>query len=699
MARGRSGGSHRAGRPVATPSSPVEAGAGGGFITELHGVRGIALALVVLFHVFGQGRVSGGVDVFLFFSGFLLTGSMYRRSLKRQAGAVVGHYARTLLRLAPAAMAVLAAVVVAILVLRPLSSQAQDLREVRASLLYYQNWELIWSQLSYGAAGPNASPLQHFWSLSLQGQFFLVWPWCVVALVALGRRLSRDPWRVVVVGTTVVTATSFAVAQAMVRADQPVAYFHTASRWWELTLGGLLALVLMRVSLPSQLRPWAGWAGLALVVSSGFVVNGASAFPGPWVLLPLTGAALVLLGSGATRGPQKVLQTRPLTRLADIAYELYLWHWPILIFLLMIQDRDTVGPRSAAFVIVVSAAAAWLTHTLISRPLSRARTARPSRVLWPIATVLAALAVLTTTLAVQADRLVQRSLDVSSYTAEDYPGARVVIDPGLAREKYPLPVGPPADVAARNAEPAMNSPCWQGGKINATAKPIQWCDDPGSPQGPTIALVGSSRAEAWQPALQRVAAANGWSLRTTARGGCPLSGSSRFDQCVRWQDMVLDDLIRTRPTAVVIEATEVDKSGERAERLVDPDGDAWRRLTEAGIDVFALRAPPRFLESPPTCAAQLNDGATASPCDQPVSKLYAPKSPFADVARNVERLHELDLVSSICPRGVCPVVLGNLITNRDTRHFTAAFAATLAPAIQQQMRTAMPSLFSTSSPS
>ena len=661
-----------------------------GFIAELHGVRGIALALVVLFHVFGQGRVSGGVDVFLFFSGFLLTGSMFRRSVAGQTGRVTRHYARTLLRLAPAAVTVLAAVVAAILLLRPLASQGDDLREVRASLLYYQNWELIWSQLSYGAAGPNASPLQHFWSMSLQGQFFLVWPWCVVALVSLGMRGGRDPWRIAVLGTSLITATSFLIAQVMVRSDQPVAYFHTASRWWELTLGGLLALVLMRWNLPSLLRPWAGWTGLVIVVAGGFVVNGGTVFPGPWVLLPLTGAALVLLGAGASGGPRGVLQTRPLTRLADIAYELYLWHWPILIFLLVIQDREVVGPRSGVFVVVVSTAAAGITHTVISRPLGRAKAARRARVLWSVGAVLTAAAVLSSALAVQVDRSVQRTL-AASYVAEDYPGAEAVRNPSLSQESYPMPLGPPADVAGLDTEPAMGTECWQGPRVKA-ADPVQWCDGPSATNGPTVALVGSSRALTWQPALQIVAGAYGWSLTATARAGCPLRGFDGNRQCERWNDLVVRELLRDPPAAVVVEGTDISKSGGRAEYAYDPDGKAWKRLTDAGIEVLALRAPPRFLKNPPACAERLT-GGTRTPCDRPADKLYSSISPFAALADASERLHELDLTPYYCPSNTCPVVLGNVITFRDGNHFTATFARTLAPILEEQMKEEVPELF------
>jgi peptidoglycan/LPS O-acetylase OafA/YrhL len=128
------------------------------------------------------------VDVFLVISGYLLTRSMFRRSVEGERGRLTRHYGRSALRLIPAAYLVLAAVAGASWLLAGASRWLQDVRETVASALYYETWELISSQLAYGAAGQNASPLQHFWSLSVQGQFFVVWPLVVIGAVWVARR-------------------------------------------------------------------------------------------------------------------------------------------------------------------------------------------------------------------------------------------------------------------------------------------------------------------------------------------------------------------------------------------------------------------------------------------------------------------------------------------------------------------------------
>lgn len=367
-------------------------------IGAVDGLRGLALVLVVAFHLFGQGRVSGGVDVFLLLSGYFATGSLLRHA---EAGTLrlSAHYARTLARLLPAALVVLAAVTVALLMLAPRLRWSAGLREVGASATFWQNWELVHASLAYGAAGPDASPLQHFWSLSVQGQFFAVWPFAVLGLVACARRFGRDrfsPAALLAVVTGAATAASFAGALWLVAVDQPLAYFSTFTRFWEIGAGALLALALRSVrsrqpdqhadrERPVRWRHALGWTGLALVAGSGFLVDGARVFPGAWALVPVGGAVLVLVATargttpatspdlapdaGATQGVERLLDSAPLRFGARISYALYLWHWPVLVFWLLTTGTQHAGPLAAAGILVASTGLAWLTTRYVSEPL------------------------------------------------------------------------------------------------------------------------------------------------------------------------------------------------------------------------------------------------------------------------------------------------------------------------------------------
>ncbi|MEV8134049.1 acyltransferase family protein [Microbacterium aurantiacum] len=325
------------------PSPP---GASAGVrIQGIDGLRGIALTLVVLFHLFGNGRVSGGVDVFLVVSGFLLAISLGRALSSERRIWVTRRWGRMFARLAPPAALVLLFVVVISLVILPPWTREQNLREVVAAVLYFENWELIWSQLAYGAAGPLASPVQHFWSLSIQAQVFLVLP--VVALIVArclpsGRSAARVFWSVIAVSTVA----SFTYAWTLNSTAPDVAYFDSFARFWELGVGALAAGVLARH--PLIRRSWMsalGWIGLVLVVASGWLVDGARLFPGPYALIPVGGALLVILAcaSGDDHSLSAALSARPLRALDKISYSLYLWHWPLLITVLTITGLESVG--------------------------------------------------------------------------------------------------------------------------------------------------------------------------------------------------------------------------------------------------------------------------------------------------------------------------------------------------------------------
>ena len=379
------------------------AGAGRARIRDIDGLRGIALTLVVFFHLFGQGRVSGGVDVFLVVSGFLLTLSLGRAIGSGAELRISARWGRTFARLAPQAGLALLAVVVLSATVFSVRTRWQTLNEVIASALYVENWQLISSRLPYGSAGPSASLLQHFWSLSVQAQFFLLFPLVaglIVVLLRTRRARVRAFWGMLIVGTVA----SFVFATALNGVNPEAAYFHTGARFWELGAGGLAAgIFLLDRRIPRGLRPLTGWLGLLAIVACGFLIDGASAYPGPLALVPVGGALLVLLSSGSTaRGSTSaLLGTRPLVALDRMSYGLYLWHWPLLVAHLTLthQTADQVGMLDATVVLVASIAAAWAGQRLLSAPTRWAVSGRTGRSLSFAATVIVLIVVPTGTAA------------------------------------------------------------------------------------------------------------------------------------------------------------------------------------------------------------------------------------------------------------------------------------------------------------
>ncbi|GAA3247806.1 hypothetical protein GCM10017691_57370 [Pseudonocardia petroleophila] len=354
--------------PVGPARSPDAAPVRSRFRPELQGLRAVAVALVVVYHVWFD-RVSGGVDVFFVISGFLLTGQLARAAERGAPLDLVRRWSRTVVRLVPSVCVVLVGTVGAAALVLPESRWAQTVREVVAAALYLENWQLASDAVDYAARNDVASVVQQFWSLSIQVQFFVVWP-LLVAVVVLAGPLAGVRARLLA-ALSAVLVVSLTCSVVMTAQDQPLAYFHSATRMWEFALGGLLALVVDALVLSRRARLLAGWVGLVGMVACGFVLDVGSSFPG-WAALWPTACAVLVLGAGTSgdaRGVDRVLSARPMQHLGDLSFALYLWHWPVLVLYLVVQGREEVGLRGGLGIVALSLVLAVATYHGVERPL------------------------------------------------------------------------------------------------------------------------------------------------------------------------------------------------------------------------------------------------------------------------------------------------------------------------------------------
>lgn len=679
----------------------------GGFRPELHGIRGLALTLVVVFHVLGNGRISGGIDVFLAITGFLVTGSLLRRAV---AGGgrirLRAHYGRIAQRLLPPLLLVAVAVAVGGVLLLPSSRWESVARELLASVLYYENWELIASQLSYEAAGPATSPLQHIWSLSIQGQMHLVWPFVVMAAVLVARRLRRDPTVVLGVGLGVAVVASLAYAIDLGARDHQVAYFHTGARVWELALGGLAALVLPRLRLPRTVRVVLGWVGLALVASCGLLLDGAALFPGPAALWPIGGLLLVLAAgtTGERLAADRLLGSRPLHVVGDLSYALYLWHWPVLIATLVLTRRDRLTWVDAVVVLALSTALAWATHHgLEARTAPGPRTApvgaRPSRVLPAVlgTTAVLALGFGTSVAALERDEEDLRA--ELAALAEDVgrPGAATMAD-GTARFEPGVvldadAVVPSVAAVLEDLPEIYHHGCIQNGQEGTAHAAVKVCEDDVPGARATVVLSGGSHVVQWWPALEIVAERNAWELVVIDKSGCRLTadrdasrGMDHYQSCYDWNEAAFDEIVRRAPDAVVTLGSTTKTLGEET-----PPGmvDVWADLGEAGVPVVALRDTTRFRESVPDCLER--EGMLPVECGQPRDEVLTGEFPQVDDVPGSVAF--VDMTPYLCTDDVCPAIIGDVVVYRDSSHVSATYMRTLAPYLEAELRRAAPWLF------
>lgn len=390
----------------ATPKQAATTAGGGTFRADLNGLRGLAVLLVAVYHIW-VGRVSGGVDVFLLMSAYFLVGAWVRGVERGRRRTVVSSWLKRLRGLLPCAALTILAVLGAGWFLLPQTRWPALLDQAWASLSYTQNLYLAEQSVDYyNADHSSSSPLQHFWSLSVQGQVFLVWPLVLagtywVLRAALTRRARREPGlgdpvaataaryrtSLIVVFCAIFLA-SFVFSVWFTQADQSRAYFSTPARLWEFALGSLLALVVERLhALPVALSRALGWLGLMALLTCGALLQVEGQFPGYAALWPtLAAACIIVAGAGGRRQSRADVGwwlSRPVAGfVGNISYPLYLWHWPLLIFTLAVVKDERPTWTQGAAILAAALLLAWVTHRWVETPVaawaSQPFTARPA---------------------------------------------------------------------------------------------------------------------------------------------------------------------------------------------------------------------------------------------------------------------------------------------------------------------------------
>lgn len=676
-------------------------GGGSQYRFDLDGLRGLAIALVVVFHVW-FGRVSGGVDVFLVLSGFFFTGLLLRRAESSEPFSVWSVVRRTLRRLVPAMTVVLAAVVVATVVLLPYTQWSTTAAQVLASLFYIQNWQLALTWSDYLAADPSVSPLQHLWSMAVQGQFYLVALLVVSATAWLCARLAR-PGRIrTVIGALVIamSVVSFVYAAYGAATHQGWNYYDSFARGWELLVGAALAVAAPALAQWRRLRVALSVFGVAGVVLCGWlIVDGANRFPGPAALLPVCAAAAVIVSASRLRFadwplPNRLLAHPAMCRLGDIAYPLYLWHWPILIFFLAERGNTNAGLVGGTAVIGLSVVLAWMTHRWVEEPL-RLRTSRaggddaghaPSRHLVTATVAVVLAATITVTAGWQAVLGVNPPVAAGELDRSKYPGAEALAS-GAATPDEPM------RPAVFEAPTEVPPPTADGCIADWDTRAVVTCTygDPDADR--TLALVGSSHAEHWLPALQVLAAEYPFRIQVYLKMGCPLTLAENamykgepIPDCRNWSAEVIDRLGDDRPDWVFTTGTRPrDEGGDEtpAEYL-----DVWAALSDRGLNVIAIRDTPWLRRGTIRYKATdcLAGGGNRASCGMRREDALAPVNPALQPASAFPSIFPIDLTDAVCEPTLCAVAEGNILIYHDEHHLTISYSRSLAGPLGRALR-------------
>ena len=657
---------------------------------DIQVLRAVAVAAVVVFHAWPQALPGGyvGVDVFFVVSGFLITSHLLRHPPTDLRG-LAAFWARRVRRLLPAAATVLAVTTVASVVLLPSHLLTQAARELLAATLIQENWQLAEQATDYLAADATPSPAQHFWSLGVEEQFYVVWPLLLAAAALVARRTGR---RRAVAGVVVaaVTLASLWWSASLTAADPARAYFVTTTRVWELGLGALVAVVGARTTGAVRVRAAAGWVGLAAITWSAVRFTGETPFPGTAALVPTLGTVLVVASAtdDVPGGLGAVLGRRPVVRLGDVSYGVYLWHWPLLVLAPFAVGAELTGWGLAGVVgvtlVLASASTRWVEDPVRHAPRLVGSLPRTFALGAVTAAVCAALAVGAG--AVGSARAAHEEDLFARATSGQEPcfAAEAVRDPACDPVGDRLLVAP--GVAAGDRSDLYADGCWNNTPFASRRTCTYGATDPDR----EVVLLGNSHAGQWQPALVGQVEREGWSLTTYLTSECypvdvpvDVTRPSAVEGCSRWTRWAVDEVVARDPDLVVLAARtfrplldvpqEAQRTQQRAAyaRLLD-------RLTSRGIPVLVMRDTPDLGDPAPDCVARERGGWRS--CTRPADVAIEP-DPLADAAADDASglVSVLDLDHVLCWDGRCHDVVGGAIVYFDHGHLTRTFRAVAAP--------------------
>ncbi len=703
-------------------TAPPRAGtrSSGSYRHDLDGLRGVAIALVAVFHVW-FGRVSGGVDVFLVLSGFFFGGRLLRGALTPGAALrPVPEVTRLIRRLLPALVVVLAASAVLTILIQPETRWETFADQSLASLGYYQNWELAGTASDYLRAGEGVSPLQHIWSMSVQGQFYIAFLALILLAAFIFRGvLARHMRAAFVVFLGALAIASFVYAIIAHNADQSTAYYNSFARAWELLLGALVGALVPYVRWPMWLRTSLAVLALAAILSCGALIDGVNEFPGPWTLVPV-GAAVLFIMSAAnsytdphTQGnipaPNRLLASAPFVALGAMAYSLYLWHWPLLIFYLAYSGRGAVNFVEGAAVLLISGLLAWLTTRYVEEPLRAGRSAagavadvsfapavrlrtrlrRPTIVLGSTVALLGvALTATSFTWREHVTVLRAHGDELSMLSSHDYPGARALFNDARVPK---LPVRPTVLEAKADLPPSTVDRCI--GDFKSTS--VINCTYGDKSATRTIALAGGSHAEHWITALDLLGRQHHFKVVTYLKMGCPLTtkktprimGNNRkYPECRESNKRVMPKLIADHPDYVFTTSTRPwnIKPGD-----VMPASylGIWQALSDNNIPVLAMRDTPWLVRDgkPHFPADCLADGGDGKSCGITRSELLSDRNPTLDYVKRFPLLKPLDMSNAVCREDQCRVVEGNVLIYHDSHHISGTYMRSMTAELGRQI--------------
>jgi peptidoglycan/LPS O-acetylase OafA/YrhL len=656
-----------------------------GKLLEIEGLRAVAAMLVILYH-YWIGGVSGGVDIFFIVSGFLITTMLVKMYNKDGRVDVAGFVVKLSQRLFPLGFLVLFANAILSVLILPQTMWSQITDEIIASAAYFQNIHLAVTSTDYLAQNFEASSFQHFWAMSIQGQFYLIWglTFFVTLLVLKWTKSTLPLPKVLTWVFALFTAGSFSFSLYLTAVNPEGAYFNTLTRVWEFGLGGLLALFITKIRVNRKVGFVMGWAGLLLILLAGPLVGLSQDFPGWAALLPTVGGVLIILNRNYedTFTANRLLSAPVMTKIGGLSYGLYLWHWPLLIYYYEITGNTSVSLWGGTLLIGLSFLLSYVSVAFIENPIRFRKGMRTKAA----SAVVSGMIALPVVLFVAGFSLYVNFLEQSAAESigdESHPGAQVLAlgvedtfeqddiipIPANAREEMPFVYEEGCHQTEEDPEVIV---CTFGEEDNPEAE---------------IAMVGGSHSAHWIPAFEEFVEEHNLKVYSITKSACRFRNpEDEEESCAEWNERLMEEIIEINPDLVFTTAD----AGSSPGRVPSGYRERWEKLAEENLRVFAIRDNPWFPEDVPVCLER--NGPEAEECS--VSRdeaLPAPSSWEKLGDEQPENVYYADLSDYLCGDDTCGPAYGNVMAYRDSHHISVPYARTLAPYLEKEILEALES--------
>lgn len=658
------------------------------FRPDIQGLRAIAVLLVVLYHAGVPGINGGyvGVDVFFVISGFLITGKLVREADATGRISFLSFYTGRIRRLLPAA----AIVVVVTLGAARLWGSVFQIRstgwDAILTAVYGINYRLAENGVNYQqqqTGGPE-SPLQHFWSLAVAEQFYVLWPLLIALCVLAGRRRLHGVLTTVLIAAC---AASLYLSITVTATDAPMAYFSIQTRAWELGVGALLAVGAPHLQrMPSSMAIAMSWVGLAAVVWAGVTFDDATPFPGSAALVPVLGAAAVIAAGGClVRGSaETALALRPMQGIGKVSYAWYLWHWPMLIMIPVMFGRTfTWGEK-----LEIAGLGLWLavlTYWIVESPTQRSRLRKPAwlgvgAALSSVITAMAAVLIVTVPSLVGSGA----AAHPIALASADVTAVKHAVAAGTSTAAVPSNLQPSLANVANDKPATTNNGCHLD-FLALDQGPCVFGDPAGTK---TMVLVGDSHAQQWFPALDAAAGDNHWRLVSWTKAACPIANYDpystqlhrTFTECVQWRNHTTERIIAAKPNLVVFgQSDSVPGTGIGNTAWAEDTVATIAKVQAAAIPVAYIMDTPYPGNDMPECAARHLQNVGACTVKRDHVWPYAGRHETLAQTLSAANVTTIEPIDWFCTITDCPATVGNLLVYRETSHMSTAYSVWLAP--------------------